>query len=89
MANVMLTTIDNPWNPFTHFDEWLAFDEEQARIENRPTCCCYLARMSKDSDDVSDEELEEQLEDTINDICEVNLTGKFLKITEEEAKSLQ
>lgn len=23
----MLTTIDNPWSPFTNFDEWRAFDE--------------------------------------------------------------
>ncbi len=21
----MLTTVDNPYNPFTHFDEWLRY----------------------------------------------------------------
>ena len=23
----MVTTIDNPWNPFTNWDEWYAYDE--------------------------------------------------------------
>lgn len=22
----MLTTVDNPWNPFTHFREWYVYD---------------------------------------------------------------
>ena len=26
MADVMLTTIDNPYNPFTEWNEWLQFD---------------------------------------------------------------
>ena len=25
---VMLTTVDNPWNPFTNWDEWLRFDND-------------------------------------------------------------
>lgn len=26
MVNHMLSTSDNPWNPFTHYDEWNAWD---------------------------------------------------------------
>ena len=26
MANVMLTTLSNPFNPFTQFDEWYDYD---------------------------------------------------------------
>ena len=26
MQRFMLTTVDNPFNPFTHFDEWFAYD---------------------------------------------------------------
>lgn len=82
MAKVMLTTIDNPYNPFKHFDEWMAWDELAAMRENRPTCCAYLARMSDYSDDLSDKELEDLNEMVIDDICELNLSGKFIKVTE-------
>lgn len=36
----MLTTINNPFDPFTRFDEWRAFD-----TANRTDCCGYIARM--------------------------------------------
>ena len=88
MENAMLTTIDNPYNPFKNFDEWMAFDEQQARIENRPTCYGYLARMTPESDDVSDKEYDEIVETLIDEIVELNLGGKFVKITEKEAENL-
>ena len=88
MAQVMLSTIDNPYNPFTNFEEWYAFDELQAFKEGRATCCSYLARMSMESDDVSDEELEEIQEMVIDDIVKLNLTGKFIKVTEDGPKNI-
>ena len=27
ITEYMLTTADNPWDPFTQYDEWKAFDE--------------------------------------------------------------
>lgn len=82
----MLSTIDNPYNPFTHFDEWYAFDEMKARQEDRPTCCSYLARMSIESDDISEKELEEIQEMVIDDIVSLNLTGKFIKVTAKDTQ---
>lgn len=26
MSDFLLTTNDNPWNPFTNFDEWIRYD---------------------------------------------------------------
>ena len=37
----MITTIDNPYNPFTQFDEWYAFDEGKGYCTSG-----YLARIS-------------------------------------------
>ena len=38
--DVMLTTIDNPYNPFTNFNEWYAFD-----VSHGYNTCAYLSRM--------------------------------------------
>ena len=40
MNNVMLTTYNNPYDPFTNYDEWYCFD-----LQNGTDCCGYLARM--------------------------------------------
>lgn len=77
----MLSTIDNPYDPFDQFDEWYAYDELKARQENRPTCCSYLARVSMNSDDVSDNEFNRVMNDVIDEIVELNLSGKFIKKT--------
>lgn len=85
---VMLTTVDNPYNPFENFGEWYTFDELQARRENRPTCCSYLARVYLGPDDVSDNEFNQVMNDVIDEIVKLNLSGKFRKITAEQARAL-
>ena len=85
---VMLSTIDNPYNPFENFEQWYMFDELQARRENRPTCCSYLARVDYSSDEVSDAEQIQTMNDIIDEIIALNLSGKFIKVTREEAKKL-
>ena len=40
VKELMLSTSDNPYNPFTQFREWYAFD-----IANGYNTCSYLARV--------------------------------------------
>lgn len=87
MAKAMLSTIDNPFNPFDNFDEWMAYDEMLAREQGRPTCCGYLARMSMTSSDLSDKELEDLNEIVIDEICGLNLSGTFVKVLKNEGKN--
>ena len=47
----MLTTIDNPFDPFEQFTSWLLFDEEKGYHS-----CSYLGRIARTSDQLSDEE---------------------------------
>ena len=47
----MLTTIDNPFNPFENFDSWFLFD-----VEKGYNSCAYLARIAKTSDEFTEEE---------------------------------
>ena len=49
MEQFMLTTTDNPYDPFTQFDDWFAFDESMGYHT-----CSYLARVCKTSEDFSE-----------------------------------
>ena len=88
VPEVMLSTIDNPYNPFDNFEEWYSYDEMKARQEDRPTCCGYLARVSMVADDISDNEFNQVMNDVIDEICELNLSGKFIKVTRKQASEL-
>lgn len=77
MANTMLTTEDNPFNPFTHWAEWFAFDA--AAGYHTPA---YLARVVRSSDELSDADQEASIDDAIEDILKENLLGIY-KVVEE------
>ena len=47
--NYMLSTVDNPYDPFTEWDEWLAYD-----LFAGHHTCEYLARVSTNSDALSE-----------------------------------
>lgn len=75
MNYVMLTTIDNPFDPFTQWDEWKRFDEDMQYYT-----CEYLARIAKTSDDLSDADNESAIEDAINEIVSLNILGVYRKV---------
>ena len=75
MNDVMLTTIDNPFDPFTQWDEWKRFDEDMKYYT-----CEYLARIAKTSDDLSDADNESAIEDAINEIVSFNILGVYRKV---------
>ena len=47
----MLTTKDNPFDPFEQFDSWLRFDMDKGY-----NSCSYLARIAKTSDQLTEKE---------------------------------
>jgi len=48
---VMLTTVDNPWNPFTHFNEWFQFD-----CDNDYGTCEFVSLFLRTSEQLSPRE---------------------------------
>lgn len=72
---VMLTTIDNPFDPFEQFDEWSAFDESKGYYT-----CAYLARIVKTSNELSDEDESLAIADAINEIISLNVLGIYKKV---------
>ena len=71
----MLTTVDNPYDPFSNFDEWYEFD----RLKGYDTCG-YLARIAKTSSKLSDELNQLAVNDAIDEICRYNWRGIYRKV---------
>ena len=59
----MLTTIDNPFDPFEQFTSWFLFD-----VEKGYNTCSRLARIANISDELSEKEVDEEIERAINEI---------------------
>ena len=81
MNDVMLTTIDNPFDPFSQWDEWKRFDEDMQYFT-----CSYLARIAKTSDDLSDADNEKAIDDAINEIVSLNILGIYRKVFKKNKK---
>ena len=72
----MLTTIDNPFDPFEQFTSWLMFD-----IEKGYNSCSYLARIVNLSDDMTQKEIDEEIDRAIDEIITLNPLGIYIKAT--------
>ena len=74
----MLSTIDNPFNPFENFDSWFSFD-----VEKGYNSCAYLARITKMSDEFTEEEEAEEIERAIDEIIQYDFMNLYIKVKEE------
>lgn len=79
----MLTTIDNPFNPVTQWDEWYEYDEEKGYCTSG-----YLARIAITSDDLSEKQQNQAIEDAIDEIIELHPDGFYVKVLENGEKIL-
>lgn len=70
-----LTTADNPYNPFTQFEQWFMYDELKGYHS-----CGYLARIARTSDQLSDEENAEEIERAIDEIVKYDFTNMYRKV---------
>ena len=73
----MLTTVDNPYDPFTDYDLWYAFDEQQGYHT-----CSFLARIANISSIQTEEEEDEAIESAIDEIVREDPFGLYEKITD-------
>ena len=74
---VMLTTVDNPFNPLTDWDDWYNYDESKGYYTSE-----YLARITKTSDDLGEQEQDQAMEEAIDEIIELNPNGFYKKISD-------
>lgn len=72
-----ITTIDNPFNPLTEFDNWYRFDCDKGY-----NSCCYLARLANTSDSLSDVENAKEVERAIDLIVDYDPLNIYKKVIE-------
>ena len=75
----MLTTMDNPYDPFTQWDEWFAWD--QAAGYHTPG---LLARVARLSDDLAEADVNRAIQEAIDEIVRENVLGVFRKVKKGE-----
>lgn len=77
----MLTTVDNPFDPFTRFDEWFAFDMQAGY--NTPG---MLDRIAKVSDETSEPDQALAIQRAIDEIIQENVCGMWRKVSRNDSK---
>ena len=73
--NCMLTTFDNPFDPFEQFTSWFMFD-----VEKGYNSCAYLARIAKLTDDMSDQEISDEINRAIDEIIKYDFMNIYKKV---------
>lgn len=78
---VMLSTIDNPFNPIDDYESWLMFD---IKLDHRT--CETLANAVNLSPEMSQAEEEAEIERAIDEIIKYDPIHIFIKVTESSIK---
>ena len=75
-----LTTIDNPYNPFTDFEQWFMFD-----VEKGYNTCGYLARLTADiSDELTEQETTREINRAIDEIIKYDFMNIYKRVTKDD-----
>ena len=72
--SVMLTTVDNPFDPFTQFEEWYNWDEASGYHST-----ALLGRVVISSDELSEYDQRLAYEQGIDEIVKENVSGMHRK----------
>ena len=78
MKETMLTTIDNPFDPFEQFTSWFLFD-----VEKGYNSCGRLMRIANVSEDMSTKEYNEAIDLAIDKLIALDFLGIYQKVTKE------
>lgn len=80
MANgYMLTTLDNPFDPFNDFASWFKFD-----LEKGHHTCSRIDRIANLSNEMSQKEVDEEMERAIDLIVKYDFEDKYIKVQEKQ-----
>ena len=78
MSTCMLTTIDNPFDPFEQFTSWMLFDKEKGYDSSE-----RLMRIANISDDMTQKEVDEEIERAIDETIKYDFMNIYVKVKKE------
>lgn len=78
MRVVMITTVDNPYDPIDQFEEWWDWDEAQGY-----GTCSLMARLLQTTDLDSESQVDEEVERSIDRILELFGESLYKKVVKE------
>lgn len=74
----MITTYDNPYDPFDEFDSWYRFD-----LDKGYDSCGYLARIARTSEQLTDFENNREIERAIDEIIKYDFMDMYRKVSKD------
>jgi hypothetical protein len=74
----MITTKDNPYDPFEDFYHWYMYDELKGYHSS-----AFLGRIAKTSNSFTDIEYQEAIEEAIDEIIKYDFQNIYLKVTKD------
>lgn len=80
MVRMFVTTMDNPYDYFTQFDDWYAFDTQKGY-----NTCAYMARIAMASNEMSERDYIEAVNDAVEEILRLNVLGIYKKVVENDS----
>ena len=75
----MLTTLDNPFDPFTDFTSWYMFDCEKGHNTSS-----RIARVANLNSEMSQKEVDDAMDRAIDLIVKYDLEDKYIKVQEKQ-----
>ena len=75
---VMITTVDNPYDPFIDYKNWFLFDAEKGYYTTSK-----LARLIKTEEGMTEKEEFEEIERAIDRLVEIDPLDIYMKVTRE------
>ena len=81
---MMLTTVDNPYNPFTNYTEWYVWD-----VTMGYNTCALLGRTTITSTELSDEDQIAATHKAIETIVRLDLQGVFIAVFKDESTVIE
>lgn len=75
MVRCFLTTFDNPYDPYDHYEDWYRFDCDKGY-----NCCGMLARFAYSSDQLTDNENAFEIEQAIDMIIKNDPLNIYKKV---------
>jgi hypothetical protein len=79
-----LTTVDNPFDPFTRFDEWYAYD-----VSMGYNTSSFLDRVAMVSHELSEPDQALAIQNAIDQIVSENVSGMWRKVSQNSIRNLE